>query len=129
KQCASCDKIISDRYLLLAADKYWHVTCLRCTSCHVVLSEVGSTCFSKSGMTLCRSDYIRLFGSTGTCSLCRQTIPANDYVMKTSQGSVYHVTCFICITCRRALIPGDKYGVYNGSLFCETDYWVAMTTG
>ena len=60
KMCAACERSISDRYLLFTADRYWHLDCLRCSSCNVALAEVGTTCFSRSGMTLCRSDYIRL---------------------------------------------------------------------
>ena len=39
-----------------------------------------------------------------------------------AQGSVYHIKCFVCVTCRHPLQPGDRYGLINGSLVCEQDY-------
>ena len=72
---------------------------------------------------------IRIFGQPGSCNSCKQSIPAHDYVMKTSQGCVYHVNCFFCVTCGRTLLPGEKYGVYEGNLFCENDYWRVVPGG
>lgn len=127
KQCAACGQNIVDRYLLHTMDRFWHIGCLKCTCCQVALGDVGTTCFNRAGMTLCKADYIRLFGSTGTCCGCQQLIPANEFVMKT-QGSVYHVTCFACATCHNRLVPGDRYGIVNGSLICENDYFKIMKT-
>jgi len=43
--------------------------------------------------------------------------------MKTPGGAaVYHVTCFACATCHGRLVPGDRYGIVNGNLVCESDY-------
>ena len=63
----------------------------------------------------------RLFGSGGTCMGCSQSIPSSDMVYR-AQGSVYHIKCFVCVTCRHPLQPGDRYGLINGSLVCEQDY-------
>lgn len=52
---------------------------------------------------------------------CGQNIPANELVMR-AQNNVYHLKCFTCCTCRSPLVPGDRYGVVNGSLVCEQDY-------
>ncbi|KAK3594726.1 hypothetical protein CHS0354_001552 [Potamilus streckersoni] len=65
--------------------------------------------------------YLRLFGSNGSCVSCGQSIPASELVMR-SQGNVYHVKCFVCVTCHNQLTPGDRYGVVNGSILCEQDY-------
>ena len=57
--CAACGRDIVDRFLLHAIDRYWHTGCLRCSACHAPLADLGATCFTRAGMTLCRDDYIR----------------------------------------------------------------------
>ena len=59
RTCAACGQHIVDRFLLQAIDRYWHTGCLRCSACQAPLAELGSTCFTRAGMTLCRNDYIR----------------------------------------------------------------------
>ena len=59
KSCAACGRTILERFLLHALDKYWHMECLQCSCCNVRLGEVGTSCFSKGGMILCRNDYLR----------------------------------------------------------------------
>lgn len=59
KQCAACGQNIFDRYLLHTMDRFWHMRCLKCTCCQVALAEIGTSCFSRAGMTLCKADYIR----------------------------------------------------------------------
>ncbi|XP_041370339.1 LIM domain transcription factor LMO4.1-like isoform X2 [Gigantopelta aegis] len=121
KACAGCGARILDRFLLHALDRYWHTGCLKCSCCQAQLGEIGTSCFTKAGMILCRNDYIRLFGSGGTCAACSQTIPANELVMRV-QASVYHLKCFTCVSCHGPLQPGDRFGIINGSLVCEQDY-------
>jgi hypothetical protein len=56
--CAGCGQGIRDRYYLFAVDQNWHVSCLKCHSCHVSLdSEVS--CFTKEGKIFCKQDYFR----------------------------------------------------------------------
>ncbi|KAK7495806.1 hypothetical protein BaRGS_00013026, partial [Batillaria attramentaria] len=121
RACAGCGGRIQDRFLLHALDRYWHTGCLKCSCCQAQLGEIGSSCFTKAGMILCRNDYLRLFGSGGSCMGCGQNIPANELVMR-AQSHVYHLKCFTCVTCRSPLVPGDRYGLVNGSLVCEQDY-------
>lgn len=59
KQCAGCGTDILDRYLLNAVDAYWHTGCLRCAVCQAALADIGSTCFTRAGLILCKPDYIR----------------------------------------------------------------------
>jgi hypothetical protein len=59
KQCAGCSGKISDRFLLHAMDRYWHTGCLKCSCCQVHLGEIGTSCFTKAGMILCKNDYVR----------------------------------------------------------------------
>jgi len=56
--CFLTDKI-SDRYLLYALDRYWHNGCLKCHCCGAMLAEVGSSCFTRRGLILCKKDYSR----------------------------------------------------------------------
>ncbi|KAK3728277.1 hypothetical protein RRG08_060064 [Elysia crispata] len=121
KQCAGCGVRIQDRFLLLAMDRYWHTGCLKCSCCQAQLGEIGTSCFTKAGMILCRNDYIRLFGSGGSCYGCGQPIPASEMVMR-AQTSVYHLKCFTCCTCHSPLNTGDRYGIVQGSLVCEQDF-------
>ncbi|XP_075180604.1 LIM domain transcription factor LMO4-A isoform X3 [Anomaloglossus baeobatrachus] len=120
KACAGCGGKIADRFLLYSMDRYWHTRCLKCSCCQAQLGEIGTSCYTKSGMILCRNDYIRLFGSSGACSACGQSIPASEMVMR-AQGSVYHLKCFTCATCRNRLVPGDRFHYVNGTIFCEHD--------
>ncbi|KAL1124194.1 hypothetical protein AAG570_001964 [Ranatra chinensis] len=59
KVCAGCGGKILERYLLHALDRYWHNSCLKCSCCGAMLGEIGSSCFTKSNMILCKTDYIR----------------------------------------------------------------------
>uniref|UniRef100_A0A8C6LAW4 LIM domain only 4b n=1 Tax=Nothobranchius furzeri TaxID=105023 RepID=A0A8C6LAW4_NOTFU len=90
KRCAGCGGKIADRFLLYTMDSYWHSRCLKCSCCQAQLGDIGTSCYTKSGMILCRNDYIRLFGNSGACSACGQSIPASELVMR-AQGNVYHL--------------------------------------
>ncbi|KAF7658091.1 hypothetical protein LDENG_00017720 [Lucifuga dentata] len=120
RTCAGCGGKIADRFLLFSMERYWHTRCLKCSCCQAQLGDIGTSCYSKGGMILCRSDYIRLFGHSGACSACGQSIPANEMVMR-AQGNVYHLKCFSCATCRNRLMPGDRFHYINGTIFCEHD--------
>ncbi|CAN0252853.1 unnamed protein product [Lampetra planeri] len=102
-------------------ERYWHTRCLRCSCCQAQLGDIGSSCYTRQGMILCRNDYIRMFGHSGACSACSVSIPASELVMR-AQGSVYHLKCFTCAVCRTRLLPGDRFHYLNGRLFCEHDH-------
>ncbi|KAK9509931.1 hypothetical protein O3M35_004818 [Rhynocoris fuscipes] len=59
KICAGCGSKILERFLLHALDRYWHNSCLKCSCCGAMLADIGSSCFTKSNMILCKNDYIR----------------------------------------------------------------------
>lgn len=59
RSCAGCGGRIADRFLLFSMERYWHTRCLKCSCCQAQLGEIGTTCYSKGGMILCRNDYIR----------------------------------------------------------------------
>ena len=59
RSCAGCGGRIADRFLLFSMERYWHTRCLKCSCCQAQLGEIGTSCYTKSGMILCRNDYIR----------------------------------------------------------------------
>lgn len=132
KICAGCGGKIIERFLLHALDRFWHNSCLKCSCCGAMLADIGTSCFTKGGMILCKQDYMRLFGSSGACSACGQAIPANEFVMRTGGGSnpataaaplqIFHIKCFMCSKCMAPLITGDRYYMLSGSLVCEQDW-------
>nr|UEE82925.1 BeadexB [Mesovelia zeteki] len=121
QECAGCGKIISERYLLKALDLYWHEDCLKCGCCDCRLGEVGSTLYTKANLILCRRDYLRLFGSTGFCSVCSKPIPAFEMVMR-ARTNVYHLECFACQQCNHRFCVGDRFYLCDNKILCEYDY-------
>jgi hypothetical protein len=84
-----------------------------------------------------------MFGISGACSACGQTIPASEFVMRAgiSPGGgpqqqtqqpgghqVFHLKCFTCSKCGAQLVPGDRYCLLAGSLICEQD-WHKLVKG
>ena len=69
--CGGCGVLIQDRFYLLAADKQWHVSCLRCCECKTPLdSEL--TCFARNGNIYCKEDYYRFhFSILNKCPLLK----------------------------------------------------------
>lgn len=81
-----------------------------------------------------------MFGISGACSACGQTIPASEFVMRAGSGTgqgaapgggpqqqpgghqVFHLKCFTCSKCGAQLVPGDRYYLLAGSLICEQDW-------
>ncbi|XP_055376436.1 LIM/homeobox protein Lhx9 [Condylostylus longicornis] len=140
KHCAGCGEKISDRFLLHALDRYWHNSCLKCNCCGAMLADMGTSCYTRRGLILCKKDYSSMFGCSGTCSGCGQTIPPNELVakavsplnqqttnldnQKSSQSNllVFHLKCFLCTKCGAHLRPGDRYTMLAGSLVCEQDW-------
>jgi hypothetical protein len=50
---------IIERFFLHALDRYWHNSCLKCSCCGTMLADIGTSCFTKNGMILCKADYSR----------------------------------------------------------------------
>lgn len=146
RSCAGCGGKIADRFLLFSMERYWHTSCLKCSCCQAQLGDIGTTCYSKGGMILCRSDYIRwaseprgakriledacccvtfvaelttlrfcacrLFGHSGACRACGQSIPANEMVMR-AQGNVYHLKVNPQASCQPALFLFRRGGAFS----------------
>lgn len=83
-----------------ALDRYWHEDCLKCGCCGCRLGEVGSTLYTRANLILCKRDYLRLFGTSGSCAACTKVIPAFEMVMR-AKTNVYHLECFACQQCHQ----------------------------
>nr|ABO93218.1 Lhx2 [Platynereis dumerilii] len=117
--CAACGGKIIDRYYLLAVDKQWHINCLKCADCHLPLdSEL--TCFAKDGDIYCKEDYYRRFAAK-RCSRCHLAISANELVMR-AREHVFHIGCFTCASCAKALTTGDYFGMKDHLIYCRSHY-------
>ncbi|XP_030763765.1 LIM domain only protein 3-like isoform X2 [Sitophilus oryzae] len=121
KDCASCGKRITERFLLKAIDLFWHEDCLKCGCCDCRLGEVGSTLYTKANLILCKRDYLRLFGTTGYCAACNKVIPAFEMVMR-AKNNVYHLECFACQQCNHRFCVGDRFYLCENKILCEYDY-------
>ncbi|CAG5028888.1 unnamed protein product, partial [Parnassius apollo] len=118
-ECAGCGGRIQDRYYLLAVDRQWHGSCLRCCECRLPLdSEL--TCFSRDGNIYCKEDYYRMF-CVKRCARCGNGITANELVMR-ARDMVYHLTCFTCVACGSLLSKGDVFGMRDGLVYCRPHY-------
>lgn len=56
--CGGCRGLICERSYLQCDNRYFHVNCLRCNQCNVILNNEGKV-YVKSGMHLCRADYLK----------------------------------------------------------------------
>jgi len=56
--CASCQRVVVDRYYLAALGVAWHVGCLTCQHCRRPLDS-QLTCFVRDSAVYCRDDYYR----------------------------------------------------------------------
>ncbi|TUF03590.1 LIM/homeobox protein Lhx2 [Bagarius yarrelli] len=117
--CAGCGGKISDRYYLLAVDKQWHMSCLKCCECKLNL-ESELTCFSKDGSIYCKEDYYRRF-SVQRCARCHLGISASEMVMR-ARDLVYHLNCFMCTTCNKMLNTGDHFGMKDSLVYCRLHF-------
>ena len=52
--CAGCDRPINDRFLLSVVGQSWHIGCLRCAQCGLVMTD---TCFVRNGKLYCQQHF------------------------------------------------------------------------
>ncbi|MEQ2203645.1 hypothetical protein XENOCAPTIV_001741 [Xenoophorus captivus] len=131
-QCASCGMEIQDRYLL------------KCSVCRASLRQ-HSSCYVKNKEIFCKLDYFsylisvlqthRTFSPAlvllphsrfGTkCAQCGRQVYASDWVRR-ARGSVYHLACFACFSCKRQLSTGEEFGLVEGRVLCRSHYDIML---
>ncbi|CAG2100373.1 unnamed protein product [Medioppia subpectinata] len=122
-RCNGCDGVIFDRFILkLGHDNErhtcWHSGCLVCCDCH---SSLTVKCYMRNGQPYCKDDFYKRFAKT-KCANCELGI-APTAIVRRAQDNVYHMHCFNCILCKRALNTGDEfYLMEDNKLVCKTDY-------
>ncbi|CAH8564728.1 unnamed protein product [Schistosoma intercalatum] len=121
KFCSKCKQCIKESHYLLADCQYWHEDCLRCVCCDARLAELDKIFYIKARMSLCRRDYLRLYGKTGECSICQKQVQSYEFVMKI-KNSVYHLSCFCCQYCQMRFCIGDRFYLHENIILCEHDY-------
>ncbi|XP_065220599.1 LIM/homeobox protein Awh isoform X2 [Planococcus citri] len=117
RHCAACTEPITDKYLLQVSDQSWHIQCLRCCICQLVLEKQPS-CYIKDDSIYCKQDYAN-FGAK--CSKCSRGISATDWVRK-AKTHVYHLACFACDACKRQLSTGEEFALHEDRVLCKTHY-------
>ena len=116
--CEQCGEEIIDKFYLSCLDTLWHQDCLLCSCCRVRLAQAGNSFYVKHGLLFCGRDYMRLFGVSGECRVCSQTITPGEMVMKVRGDSYYHLNCFNCSLCGSRFCVGDSFVAEDDKLFC-----------
>jgi len=115
--CAGCDEPIMDRFLMNVLDRAWHSSCVACSDCKTPLTD---KCFSRDGKLYCRNDFFRHYGTK--CGGCNDGISPNELVRK-AKDQVYHLKCFVCVTCQKQLSTGEElYILPDHKFLCKADY-------
>nr|CAD2208323.1 unnamed protein product [Meloidogyne enterolobii] len=122
--CAACYQLITDKQFLVALGLNWHEFCLRCACCTCQLTDSGDRFYLRYGLLLCAIDYVRIFGRSGHCSLCSETIKPADWIMVIDKGRTLfsHLDCFACWKCGYRFCVGEPYHLENGLVVCNFDF-------
>ncbi|CAF2457026.1 unnamed protein product [Rotaria sp. Silwood2] len=118
--CYGCHTLIDDPYYLMIVDRSWHLSCLKCIDCGILL-EQESTCFSRQGQFFCKNDYIKKYCSRN-CTRCNRIIQQDELILRSEQ-LIFHLKCFTCSICNIVLHPGDDYGLRNNLIYCRDHFF------
>ncbi|CAG0887484.1 unnamed protein product [Cyprideis torosa] len=116
--CEGCAAPIRDRFILRVGDSegHWHEACLVCSVCQVPLLD---SCYSKDKKIFCKADYERLY--IARCGGCSERVYPSDLVLR-ARSLVFHVSCFSCAECGRALGKGEEFILRGNLVFCRYDW-------
>lgn len=70
------------------------------------------------------SSIFRLF-AVKRCARCHLGISANELVMR-ARDLVYHLHCFNCASCNKALTKGEQFGMKDNMVYCRLHYEMLM---
>lgn len=123
--CIKCKSKILDQYYLQTKDGIYHLQCLRCDHCDLVLDDQVN-CYNRNGQIYCRIDYKRLFdqSSINDCNGCGLRIENGQFVQRTKSNRLFHLECFKCSICAVQLQPGQLYTQSDSTLelICELHF-------
>jgi hypothetical protein len=100
--CAGCAKPVRRADGLIALERHWHRSCLRCAhgSCGALLGERH---FAHEGLPYCRTHYLELAGEH--CAKCGLVVDGGLRAL----GRVWHDECLRCAETDAPLAPGTAY--------------------
>lgn len=121
-QCTICNNFINDMYFLIVGNKMpIHMNCLKCSVCLNKLGELESKCYFNNGKFYCSHHWQQAFKDF--CFACKLKINSNDYVIRALNDQLFHLNCFTCLTCKKHIEPGSKYGIFNEQVYCSQHYF------
>lgn len=123
--CASCGRVIADRYVMRVNERNYHESCLSCAECATPLSL---SCYARDCKFYCKQDYERIYATK--CARCQQKIESSDLVMKVPiqsinnrpDSSIFHVECFVCCICNDPLLRGAHFILRQGLPLCKREF-------
>ncbi|KAF7233481.1 hypothetical protein EG68_04982 [Paragonimus skrjabini miyazakii] len=117
-RCAGCRTVIVEQFYHRVAEQSWHQTCLRCSTCGVLLLE---RCYAREGQLFCREDFMKQYGPK--CTACHKPIQSSDLV-QFARTSIFHAHCFRCTICERLFNTGDQFCLARGDQYviCHEHY-------
>ncbi|XP_058798262.1 LIM homeobox transcription factor 1-beta-like isoform X2 [Phymastichus coffea] len=123
--CASCGRVITDRYVMRVNERNYHESCLSCAECATPLSH---SCYARDCKFYCKQDYQRIYATK--CARCQQKIESSDLVMKVNMQSIssradlsiFHVECFVCCICGDPLVRGAHFILRQGLPLCKREF-------
>ena len=59
------------------------------------------------------------------CARCQTGISAHELVMR-AREFVYHLGCFTCGSCNKALTTGDYFGMKDSMIYCRNHYELVL---
>lgn len=122
--CAGCDRPILDQYLYNVLERAWHQSCIQCDACGQALVD---KCFARDGKLYCKSDFFARYGTK--CAGCSMGIAPTDLVRR-ARDKVFHINCFVCYMCRKAIGTGEQLFVIDENKFmCKQDYMLVQSNG
>ncbi|KAI6659296.1 Prickle-like protein 3 isoform X1 [Oopsacas minuta] len=124
--CFSCKKGIElQGRVVKYREKSWHQKCFICSVCERYLKAEkfivkGVSIFCLECFENSQSEIKPEPSGSSNCDLCQQPVDVHDPHMS-SEGIVWHKSCFSCVFCHQELI-GKAFLRHDAGLLCEGCY-------